>query len=250
MIVRIPGFPTEVSDPIELPDIGELLMYPAFQSISADDFVKHATCFQRYLLGRIPLRNDRKNVIVRCGVWLLEPGTGSHVDAVGEWHFDADPRVFVLSSPSSALTEFNANPIAVDSNEGETRKELGKRINRTPTRFGIVARKIEPCRVYTFEDHLHRAVSPSRIEFRFFLRVKETDELPQLTTPLKQLFLRKAGKPERLNIDYSSDKVSIHVPLALRARKGITAAPQAQRGPKIARDQDSTHTPKPMARNP
>jgi hypothetical protein len=210
MKVYIPGFPTEVSEPIELPDIGELLMYPAFHGISGDDFLKHATEFQRYLFNKIPLKNDKKNVIVRSGVWLLKPRTRSHVSNTGDWHFDSDPRVFILSSPCSALTEFNLNPLVIQSSSDETRLALGNRISRSPKKFGVVGRQIDPGRIYTFEEHLHRAVDPKRIEFRFFFRVKETDEPPVLTVPVTQLYLHSVDGPERPHIEYSPGKVSIY----------------------------------------
>jgi len=219
MIVNIPGFPSEVSDPIELPDIGELLMYPAFQGIAADDFLRYATDFQRYLLGRVGLRHDRRHVIIRSGVWLLEPGSRSHVNNTGDWHFDVDPRVFIMSSPCSALTEFNITPLEIESSESETSTALANRIGRQHDRFGVIGRKIEPCRIYTFDNHLHRAVNPRRIEFRFFLRVKETDEPPFERQPLKRVSLRMVDGPSRLNIEYDDDRVSIVRPIHCQGQR-------------------------------
>lgn len=212
MKVHIPGFPSAVSEPIELPDIGELLMYPAFSGISGEDFLKHATEFQRYLFNRIPLKNDRKNVLVRSGVWLLKPGTRSHVGNTGDWHFDSDPRVFILSSPCSALTEFNLKPLVIESSADETRVALSNRISLSPETFGVVGCKIDPCRIYTFDDHLHRAVDPKRIEFRFFLRVKETDEPARTTAPIRRLHLRTVDGPEQPHIEYGAGKVLIYFP--------------------------------------
>lgn len=219
MIVRIPGFPSEVSELIDLPDIGELLMYPAFQGIAADDFLKFASDFQRYLLGRVSLRHDRKHVIIRSGVWLLEPGSRSHVNNTGDWHIDSDPRVFILSSPCSALTEFNITQLEVDTSTGETLTALGNRLARHADMFGIIGRKIEPCRIYMFDRHLHRALDPKRIEFRFFLRVKETDEPPSERQPIERLSLRMVDGPLRVNVVYENDRVSIVRPsVCLRAR--------------------------------
>lgn len=200
-----------VSEEIELPDIGELLMYPAFIGISAENFLKHGTDFQRYLLGRIPFRNDKKNVLVSSGVWLLEPGTRSNVDNTGDWHFDTDPRVFILSSPCSALTEFNVNPLTIGIRAGETPNEVAKRIRSNPQEYCVVGRKIDPCRVYMFDNHLHRAVDPKRIEFRFFVRAKETDQPALATAPIKELFLRVLNGPRQLHIEYGHSKVSIYL---------------------------------------
>jgi hypothetical protein len=221
MKVHLPGFPTEVSGPIELPDIGELLIYPAFQGIVADDFYKHATDFQRDLFNKVPTRNDRKNVIIRSGVWLLRPGTRSHVNRLGDWHLDGgsndahrqpDERVFILSSPCSALTQFNLHPLEVESPPEETFVQLGNRISKDPKKFGVIGRSIEPCRIYTFENHLHKAVDPSRIEFRFFFRVRETDQPGFQTDPVKRLVLKDGSGQEHPNIEYGPDTVSIYYP--------------------------------------
>jgi hypothetical protein len=220
--ISIPGFPEEVSEPIELPDIGELLMYPYFQGITADDFLKHATDFQKYLLNQVPLRHDRKSVIVRCGVWLLRPGTRSHVNQQGDWHFDGespfahvfpDERIFVLSSPCSALTEFNLHPLEIESTPEETRDDVANRIREDPGAFGVVGRPIRPCCIYTFSNHLHRAVDPKRIEFRFFLRVRETDKPGSVRGPLKDVYLQNLDGVKERHIVYDRDKVSIYFPV-------------------------------------
>lgn len=227
MRVRIPGFPTEVSKPIELPDIGELLMYPAFQLILAEDFRKCATEFQRFLFDRVPLKNNKKFVYVRSGVWLLEPGTRSHVRRDGDWHFDCDSpyghrnpdqQFYILSSPCLALTEFNLAPVEIESPPDETYGDLQRRICRSPQDFGVVGRAIEPCRVYTVENHLHRAVEPSRIEFRFFLRVVESD-VPRewRTTPLRSVPLRSSDTGEaHSHILYDREGVKLLYPSALK----------------------------------
>ena len=224
MKVHVPGFPTEVSEPIELPDIGELLLYPAFQAIHADDFLKHATSFQRYLFDKTPIKNDRKYVLIRSGVWLLAPNTRSHVITAGDWHIDGivedchlrpDERVFILQSACSALTEFNLNPLEIESDPSEPRRKFVNRIAREPEKYGVIPRKIEPCRIYTFENHLHRAVNPRRVEFRFFLRIRETDAPAQKSTPIKELFIHDVGGEDRLNVQYDINKLSIYYPQPL-----------------------------------
>jgi hypothetical protein len=225
MKVHIQGFPTEVSRPYELPDIGELLMFPHFQGIGAEDFRCYATEFQKYLLDQLPLTNLRKNLLVRWGVWLLEPGTRSHVSGTGEWHIDGigdqdhlcpQERVHILSSPCQALTEFNAFPLEIDSNPAETRLQFTERLRKDPSSFGIIGRAIEPCRLYTFENHLHRAVDPQRIEFRFFLRVRETDEAPFTKEPIKTVKLSDvANRAERSHIVYGRDGVLVRYPRSL-----------------------------------
>lgn len=220
--VSIPGFPSKVGGPYDLPDIGELLLFPAFQGIAPEDFRHYATDFQKYIFDQIPLRNDKKNVLIRSGVWLLQPRTRSHVSGRGDWHIDGmgdydhilpRERVYILSSPCHALTEFNVNPLEIESRDGENRYQFVSRIKRNPFAYGIVGLPIKPCQLYLFENHFHRAVEPDRIEFRFFLRVRETDALPFSKEPLKNLEICDVGSRQGIaNIDYTSDGVLIRYP--------------------------------------
>lgn len=217
MTFDLPGFPVEVSAPIELPDIAELLISPAFGQIAADDYRKYATEFQRSLLDQVPLRHDRTYVVIRSGVWLLEPGTRSHVANLGGWHCDDDPRVFILSSACSALTEFSATPLSVEAAPSECLRDVVQRIRISPERYGIVGRPIEPARIYTFDRHIHRAVDPKRIEFRFFLRVKETDEPPEETRPLTKLTVKTVNGPVRPNIEFRGGMIYVYIPDSMAA---------------------------------
>lgn len=220
-VVHIPGFPGEVSAPVELPDIGELLMYRPFGTILAEDYLRYANSFQRYLFELIPLKNNRKFVSLRSGVWLLQPGSRSHVTRLANWHIDGGPNahrepdqvVHILQSKCLALTEFNSQPLVITSPPNETRVTFSDRICRDPAACGVVGRSVEPGRVYTFTNHLHRAVEPVRIEFRFVLRVCETDTLPfehQRSAAMKAVNLRLVDTPEQQrHIEYLQDRVSI-----------------------------------------
>lgn len=226
MLVRLPGFPNEIGPPVELPDIGELLFYPAFHGIGAEDYRRSATAFQKWLLDRVPLRHDRKNVLIRSGVWLLEPGSRSHVNGSGDWHIDGQSdydhlepreRVHILSSSCKALTEFNVNPLQIESIPSETRLQLAIRIRNNPAAFGVIGRAIEPSRVYSFENHLHRAVEPERIEFRFFLRIRETDDPPFSAAPIdRQDITTVATGVKGSQIIYDKGIVVLRYPRTLR----------------------------------
>ena len=225
MVFRFPGFPDEVSDVIELPDIGELLMYPAFHAISPEHYLKFATDFQRLLLFKTPLTNDRRFITIRSGVWLLEPGTRSHVNRYGDWHVDGtlnerlepEQNKFILSSNCSALTEFSADPIEIEASCDDSCRSMVKRICSNPQEFPIKAQPIEPCRIYTFRNHIHRAVDPRRVEFRFFFRVEECDtQRPSTERPVSRLTLRECATGEDLlNVEYSKGKVSVYYPKAI-----------------------------------
>lgn len=226
--VRLPGFPTEASSFIVLPDIGELLMYPHFQGIAPEEYRRHATEFQRYLLDCVPLRNDKKHVLIRSGVWLEQPGArsltagsgGWHIDGLGDYdHLHPEERVHILSSPCNCLTEFNLNPLQIDSPPNETRVQLTHRIRCCPSSFGVIGRSIKPCYVYTFENHLHQAVEPKRIEFRFFLRIRETDAPPFTKEPIKDVTLRDVVDGAKIaHINYDDQGVLIVYPRGLQRR--------------------------------
>jgi hypothetical protein len=222
---KFPGFPDVVTAPIALPDMGELLLYPAFQTIEADKFLQYASDFQKSLFDKVPLCHDRRIVAVSAAVWLLRPGTRSHVTRAGRngWHVDGstftshlfpDDRIYILSSPCSCLTQFNENPIEIPVLTNESSREFCQRIDSDPSRYGIQGRSIEPCRIYMFQNHIHRAVDPTRVEFRFFLRVRETDEQIQTTSsPMKKVYLGDADSGARhLHIEYQEDRVSILFP--------------------------------------
>jgi len=222
---NFPGFPDEISTRIELPDIAELLISPAFQGIAPEDFLKHATDFQRYLFDRVPLRNDKKYVLIRSGVWLLEPGYRSHVDSCGEWHVDTEgyqhdgqnnpERFFLLSSSCSALTEFNTFPLEVETNESQLNRAL-RSILHDDRAKPLIGKEIEPNRIYTVEKHIHRAVDPTRIEFRFFFRVVESDHsFPWTKAPLEKVLLRRCDtREDEVNVRYCDKGVEIRYPSA------------------------------------
>lgn len=226
MKVRVPEFPTEVSSICELPDIGELLMYPHFHGISAERYRRYASDFQKKLLDCVPIEHARKNVLIRSGVWLLRPGVRSHVANTGDWHIDGvtdndhiypRERVHILSSPCTCLTEFNVFPLEIESSENETRRQFTARLRRNAGTLGVVGRSIEPCRIYTFENHLHRAVEPQRIEFRFFLRIRETDEPPFTTEPLKTVMLSDLVQNAQIgHIAYGDGALTICYPEQLQ----------------------------------
>lgn len=230
MLVRLPGFPIATGPTVELPDIGELLFYPAFHGIGAEAYRRYASAFQKRLLDRLPLRHDRKNVLIRSGVWLLEPWGRTHVNRSGDWHIDGkgdcdhiepQERVHILSSPCRALTEFNVNPLQIESVSNETRFQLASRLRDNLAAFGVIGRAIEPCRVYTFENHLHRAVEPERIEFRFFFRVRETDDPPFTTAPVDKQYIHCVSTGKKIaSIIYHQEGLVLQYPRTLRDPQG------------------------------
>lgn len=188
----LPGFPKEVTDKIEMPDIGELLCYPMFKTAEAGSYRKYCTEFQRYLLDRIPLKHDKKYVTVFSAVQLVYPGCrpithhGSpkpinewHIDALGEHDYQVpSERVHLLISHAEALTEFNAEEMDFQHiSDDMPRSEFVAIWRNHVTRLGdrFKSEFIERDRIYTFQNHMHRPTAPRRLELRYTLRVRETN---------------------------------------------------------------------------
>jgi hypothetical protein len=190
-----PGFPEEVSEKIETPDIAELLMHPMFMVAEADTVWKYGSEFQKELLRKTPIKNNRKHVTVLSSVHLVHPEmrtmttSRSDNDNDREWHVDGfyydgskehiEPieTVHLFIAHTTALTEFAAHPLKIKGDIANKldRMEFSKYLGDHHEELNIVPKSIEPCRIYTFSNHIHRAVPPKKIELRYSWRVRETD---------------------------------------------------------------------------
>lgn len=94
MEVILKGFPTEISEHIELPTIAELLLYPMFFDVDIEDVYKYGTDFHRYLIDKTPLRNNKRHISVLSEVRFMGPNlrscTKNIPDPVREWHIDCE----------------------------------------------------------------------------------------------------------------------------------------------------------------
>jgi hypothetical protein len=196
----LPGFPTEVSPVIEMPDIAELLLMPMFNNINADDFYKYGTDFQRKLFDMTPFKGDMKYVSIKSHVQFVYPGvgtTGNKLDMgiLNEWHIDFSrtkdheknpPETWhILASPATCLTEFNT---AAGTYEIEDHKQTRLWLNTEGEAHHLVPKMIEPCRLYTFTNHAHRATNALVPEFRYFYRVQETFAVEPKPYEIARLF--------------------------------------------------------------
>lgn len=185
--MKLKGFPTDISDYIELPDMAELLTFPFFSGCQIDTFLKLCSPFQRKLFNNAPIRGDKKNIHVYSVVKVLSPNLSPVHKEGGDpyaWHIDqrnlTNPqnRFHLLISDCHSRTEFNTNSkIEIENiNKFEKFTQFNEYINVNQATLGLQGRKIEPNRFVSFEDHIHRAVPADRMEFRFFFMVEETDE--------------------------------------------------------------------------
>lgn len=189
--IILPAWVESVSEPIEFPDIAELLTYPFFFKVSAEDLRKEGTDFHRKLLDHTPLNNNTKYISIYSNVQFLHPNVDPNLRKLrgtydNEWHTDRDPgnnfnsTWHIIMNNCTARTEFNMNEIEVDEEDYYDKNYLNI-VKHFNTKYidKIIGKKCEPFRVHTFgSHHLHRSTMAEKPEFRFFFRVMETDFLP------------------------------------------------------------------------
>lgn len=234
--LQIHGFPNEISNKIEMPDIAELLMYPLFTRMEAENFFKYATDFQKKLFDMCPLKNNTRHVIVLSTVTILDPRKrvitypNSHG---GEWHvdgtfgsmFEQKDTLHLLLSHTTATTEFNTNAMELDLHEGMTRREFGALINSNKIEPLLVPKSIETDKICTFNSyHIHRPIPSKNIQFRFTFRVSETDRDDpfSIEKELPKVFLANdlSLMQPIPNISLGKDFVRVHVPSSFKGFVG------------------------------
>lgn len=181
---ELAGFP-EMSSPIEMPSIEEILYLPMFQIADIDMVYKEGGETYRRLLDQAPIKGDRKYI----GVWgylqFLRPNAVS-ISYDSRWHIDSNKTAFgseeedryhLIVTDCTALTEFNTNPITLTVNEEIfNMPKMDQYIGNNADILGFEPKKIEPNRFVTFTPHhVHRAIEPSVPEFRFALRIVESN---------------------------------------------------------------------------
>lgn len=179
------GFPTRVTDKIELPPIEELLLMPFINTVEADIVYKKGTDFQRFLIDKTPITNKKKYVYIQSQVSLQTPKISPVINDFKldkEWHVDGqdnfiyDDNIFhLLVNKTTSMIEFNCaeiegyfeNSLDLIRQANDENSELSKK---------IIPKEIEPYRIYTFNNtDIHRARREAKPEFRFIFRVIETD---------------------------------------------------------------------------
>lgn len=187
----IKGFPTEISEYIELPDMAELMVYNQFYDMDADAVRKYGSYLHRYLLDKTPLRNDKKHVSVMSQVRIMFPDmrscTRHYADPDDEWHIDSEvledgkeiyhrptDTVHLLSNDVQCATEFNTEEFTIQFDYSKEYVEFKKWFRENAVHL-IKPKKMPANKIVTFDNHIHRATNPQQIEFRYMFRVTETD---------------------------------------------------------------------------
>jgi hypothetical protein len=198
--VLVKGFPTEVSDYIELPDMAELLCYPMFNNTFIEEAYKYGTEFQRNLLDKLPLRNTKKSITVRSEVKVLAPTqrsvTGFNKIAYenndNEWHIDDEDSIFLkhqcnyydekdiyhlLMSKTTGMTQFNKNEFVIEN--WDVNRSLNDFIEHAIHHPMFEYEEAPSNRIITFTNNIHRATPTKGLEFRYIFRVAETNVVRQ-----------------------------------------------------------------------
>ena len=191
--MHIPGFP-EATDPVELPDIAELLVQPMVYKMDADEFRRRGTELQRWLLDRVPLTNRRRYVSVSVKVNLFYPGSAVESGEIRRerpWHRDGNMDLFkinpdvhhLLLTPCEVLTEFNTQPFQLQVPETFSVPQLMQVINNG--RIKPQGRRMPANCLVTFGDHLHRPIDTraTHHQFRYSFRVVESDDTAPMAYP-------------------------------------------------------------------
>jgi hypothetical protein len=214
---KFSGFPTQAESKIELPDIAELLEQNFHEGVSCDDLYKYGSQIYRDILDKTPLGNDRKYAVLTARVQILRPNEISikyhddwHVDGQNSF-FDCNNRIHLLVSNCTSLTEFNVNPFELEVQDNAKLDDINKIVNK----MDLTPKSIEPNRFYTFDvKNAHRAVNPSRTEFRFMFRIIEsnTHEPRMYKESMKNSsHIYKIGKRDSdPNITKTRDGILIH----------------------------------------
>jgi hypothetical protein len=183
-MIRLEPYSTVgLTDKLELPDISELIRFPFCSQTDIDDLYKHAPEDMKYILDRIPLKNNAKYISVNSVTQLLSPKTTSAPRA--NWHFDGDSfleesktTIHLLLSDCEAVTEFTENEIVLEKDEFNENSKVGEvEVFLNQNLHLIEPVRSETSKFITFDGcrHFHRAIRPSKHEFRFMIRVLESN---------------------------------------------------------------------------
>ncbi len=174
---------TIISPKIEIPRIEEILLsFPFCKTAAFENLHSNGPSDLRNLLDQVPLMNNHKYITVNMEVQLLLPELTAAPRS--NWHFDAmsfrpeeESNCHLLVSECYSRTEFLDQEIYL-SEYDEDSSPLDVEIYMNKNLDLVTPRKMPSNRFITFSDiHLHRPVRADRTEFRFMLRVLESDYL-------------------------------------------------------------------------
>lgn len=180
---------------IEQPSDEEVRKTPPLFNASLEDALLYGGDLTRSALSAMDIRGDHEHVIVDTKVHMLMPGMWP---AIPGWHTDGAPRPYgrprldlqaemrpprfhLLVTGEGCLTDFVASDIVLNLQHNDSPKlyeEITTAVNAAnPSTFEIPScRSVE----WGWWD-LHRAKAATKREWRFLIRVTETDHRPPKT---------------------------------------------------------------------
>ncbi len=258
----IKGFPTQISEEIELPPISELLTYPIFFDMPVDQAYRYGTEFQRKILEKTPIRGGKRHISMLSEVKFLDLVTRSCTgfnkesarNADLEWHIDTEERedgyvggyahesdiVHLLSSDVVATTEFNEHDIEIDFPVDRSMNEFVDYLHQNWDHIGIKPKRMPPNRIVTFTNHMHRATAGQTLEFRYMCRIVETDRLrpPSMHRYDKNYITRVIDATGNFvpNIQQLPDRIIIYLPKSVATSIDYRPGPDIKLGEEINKE--------------
>lgn len=172
------------SEEIQLPHIADILRsFPFYEHGDLWDLYKFGNVDLIRILDQVKITNRFKYISVDMRVQFLSPNVTSAPR--GNWHFDAngfkeedESAIHLLVSDTTALTEFTSDRILLTQfDENSSLLDVELHMNRSTELFKPIA--TEPNRFVTFNGarHLHRAIRAAGNEFRFMIRILESNHV-------------------------------------------------------------------------
>lgn len=191
---------------IEQPSVDVLKNTPALWNASLEDALKYGGELTKAAIGAMNLRHDKKYIVVDTKVHMLMPNM---CPAIPNWHSDGvprgnelrpeakaapdifaqdymrDSRFHLLVTGEGCLTEFITKPVELDV-PAEPNTALYGMVNKQ-VRAMVAAGELDvftapSCTPIEFDwFDIHRGVQATKHEWRYLIRVTETDHMPPQT---------------------------------------------------------------------
>jgi hypothetical protein len=195
MIYTFNRNPLPVGGRIEQPSDREIQDTPGLFNATLDDALMFGGDLTRVALSAMNLRGDRKYAIVDTKIHMLMPGMwpaipGWHTDVVprpdGAPRLDLQnelsaPRFHLLVTGTGCLTDFVIQPTSIEVPD-DLGSDLYEHITKEVKRIDPPIHEIVSCRSVEWDWwDLHRAKAAQKREWRYLIRVTETDHRPPKT---------------------------------------------------------------------
>jgi hypothetical protein len=202
--------PLKYGKSIEQPSTEIIKNTPQLWNASLEDALKYGGELTKAAIGAMDLKFDRKYIIVDTKIHMLMPG---FYPAIPSWHTDGVPRgeelrpdvkgapdihaqewmtpsrFHLLVTGEGCLTDFVTTPIELnvpDEPNTELYKMIHDQIEERKNDLEITT--IPTCTVVEWDWwNIHRGVKAQKHEWRYLIRVTETDHM-QPQTDLRQIF--------------------------------------------------------------